>query len=107
MTRRAGGVRDERGAVTAELAVALPAVVVVAALAIGGVGAAARQVALQDAAADAARAVARGDAPEPFVGDVALEVAASGEVVCVTLRGSALGGVLPLAASSCADAGGR
>ena len=33
--RRAGGVRDERGAITAELAAALPAVVVVAALAGG------------------------------------------------------------------------
>lgn len=105
--RRGRGMRDEHGAVTAELAAALPAVVVIAALAIGGVGAAARQVALQDAAGDAARAVARGDAPEPYAGDAAVEVAASGEVVCVTLRASALGGVVPLAASSCADAGGR
>lgn len=105
--RRAGGARDERGAVTAELAAALPAVVVIAALAIGGVGAAARQVGLHDAAGDAARAVARGDAPEPYAGDAALEVATSGELVCVTLRASALGGILPLTASSCADAAGR
>lgn len=105
--RRAGGVRDERGAVTAELAAALPAVVVIAALAIGGVGAAARQVSLQDAAADAARAAARGDAPEPYAGDATIETTATGELVCVTLRATALGGVLPLAASSCADAGGR
>ncbi|WP_144720821.1 hypothetical protein [Agrococcus jejuensis] len=105
--RRAGGVRDERGAVTAELAAALPAVVVIAALAIGGVGAAARQVALQDAAGDASRAAARGDAPEPHAGDAAIEVAVTGELVCVTLQTTALGGVVPLAASSCADAGGR
>lgn len=104
--RRAGGVRDERGAVTAELAATLPAVVVIAALAIGGVGAAARQVSLQDSAGDAARAAARGDAPGPYAGDATVELSATGELVCVTLRTIVLG-VVPLAASSCADAGGR
>lgn len=105
MTRR--GVRDERGAVTAELAAALPAVALVAALAIGGVGAAAQQVALQDAAGDAARAAGRGDAPEAYAAGAGVAVGASGELVCVTLRDAALGGLVPLEASSCADAGGR
>ncbi|MFC7431210.1 MULTISPECIES: hypothetical protein [unclassified Agrococcus] len=105
--RRGGGVRDELGAVTAELAAALPAVALVAALAIGGVGAAAQQVALQDAAGDAARAVARGDAPEPHAIGAEVGVETTEGLACVTLRTTVLGGALPLAASSCADAGGR
>ncbi|MFT4157172.1 MAG: TadE/TadG family type IV pilus assembly protein, partial [Microbacterium sp.] len=52
---------DDRGAVAAELAIALPAVVLTLLLGAGALGTAARQVALQDAAADAARLIARGE----------------------------------------------
>lgn len=53
--------RDDRGAVAAEFAVAVPAVLLVIALGATALGACSRQVRLQDAAADAARLVARGD----------------------------------------------
>ncbi|WP_181800730.1 TadE/TadG family type IV pilus assembly protein, partial [Microbacterium sp. H6] len=46
---------DERGSAAAELALALPAVVLALLLGAGALGAASRQVALQDASADAAR----------------------------------------------------
>jgi len=51
----------DRGSVAAEFAVAVPAVLLVIALATAALGACSRQVRLQDAAADAARLVARGD----------------------------------------------
>ena len=50
----------DRGSVAAELAFALPAVVLALLLGAGALGAAARQVSLQDAAADAARLLGRG-----------------------------------------------
>jgi Flp pilus assembly protein TadG len=59
MTRR--GLGDDRGSVVAEFAIALPAVALVLLLGAGSLGACARQVRLQDAAADAARLVARGE----------------------------------------------
>ena len=59
MTRR--GLGDDRGSVVAEFAVALPAVALVLLLGAGSLGACARQVRLQDATADAARLVARGE----------------------------------------------
>lgn len=99
--------RGELGAVTAELAAAIPAVLVIAAVTIGSVAAAAQQVRLQDAAGDAARAVARGDDPAALVGGASLSVSAAGELVCVTLSEPTLGGMLTLRASSCADAAGR
>ncbi|MDO5052170.1 MAG: TadE family type IV pilus minor pilin, partial [Pseudoclavibacter sp.] len=54
---------NESGTAAAEFAVTLPAVLLVLALCIGGVQASALHVRLQDAAADAARATARGAAP--------------------------------------------
>ena len=90
MIRR--GLGDDRGSVVAEFAVALPAVALVVLLGAGALGACARQVRLQDAAADAARLAARG---EPDVrrrrvrrrrrarGDTALE--RRGDLVCVTV----------------------
>jgi hypothetical protein len=51
----------ERGSVTVEIAVALPALVVVMAVALWGVSAAAAQVACVDAARAGARAAARGE----------------------------------------------
>ena len=59
MIRR--GLGDDRGSVVAEFAVALPAVALVLLLGAGALGACAQQVRLQDAAADAARLVARGE----------------------------------------------
>jgi hypothetical protein len=53
--------RDARGSVTAETAVAFPALVVVLAVALWGVSAAAAQVACVDAARAGARAAARGE----------------------------------------------
>ncbi len=53
--------RDERGSTTAEFALAFPAVLGVVALLLGGVQVAALQVRVQDAAADAARGLGRGD----------------------------------------------
>ncbi|WP_295837042.1 TadE family protein [uncultured Microbacterium sp.] len=52
---------DERGAVTAEFAVALPAVVVVLALGVGVLGSAATAVRLQHAVTESARLLGRGD----------------------------------------------
>ncbi|MGX9348026.1 TadE family type IV pilus minor pilin [Microbacterium sp. KNMS] len=104
---------SERGSVTAELAVALPAVVLVAALGMAGLGAASRQVQLQDAAADAARLIARGEEEGRAAGIVAavggaLSIANHGDLVCATAEAEARIGVLavPLSASSCALAGG-
>ncbi len=114
MTSRLGGQGRDRGGVTAEFAVALPAVALVLAACIGGLQAAAAQGRLQDAAALAARAAARGE-------DASLAAAAApgaalttwreGELVCATASGSAnwAPGLPPLAlaARSCALADGR
>jgi Flp pilus assembly protein TadG len=103
----------ERGAVSAELAVALPAVVVVVMLGVGALGAGARQVRLQDAAADAARLIARGEGVDRAAAVVALAggtatIDDSGELVCV--RASAPAPLAlplpPLTARSCALGGG-
>jgi hypothetical protein len=53
--------RAERGSATAEFALAFPAVLGVVALLLGGVQVAGLQVRVQDAAADAARGLGRGD----------------------------------------------
>lgn len=53
--------RADRGMVTAELAVALPALVVVVAAALGGIAAMTAQVRCADAAATAARLAGRGE----------------------------------------------
>ena len=60
--RRSGGSRaTERGAVTAEVAVALPALVLVTVTLMWLVSVAAAQIRCADAAREAARALARGD----------------------------------------------
>jgi hypothetical protein len=103
----------ERGAVAAEFAVALPAVVLVVALCVALLAAGARQVRLQDAAADAARLSARGEAGERVAAVVAAAggdaaVSHRGDLVCVTATAPApLALPLPaLRATSCALAGG-
>lgn len=112
MRRRLG----DRGSVSAEFAVALPAIVLLLVLCVGALSSASRQVRLQDATADAARLIARGDdegralallanAASGARGSVSVE----GDLVCVSA--SAPVG-LPLldmrfTASSCALDGGR
>ena len=104
--------RGDRGSVVAEFAVALPALVLVLMLGAGALGAGARLVRLQDAAADAARLAARGEAPARIAAVVVAEVPGAtsavterGELLCVTVSGDA-GLPLTLTATSCALAGG-
>jgi len=107
------GFGDDRGSVVAEFAVALPAVALVLLLGAGSLGACARQVRLQDAAADAARLIARDDAEvrawaviEYAVPGASAVTERRGDLVCVTASASA--SVLPVAlsATSCALDGG-
>ncbi|MCK8608314.1 TadE family type IV pilus minor pilin [Agromyces sp. C10] len=100
---------------TAEFAVALPAIALVLALAMASVHVAAVQVRLTDAAADAARALGRGEAAGDAAAiatrnaaDARLSTSTDDRFVCATLTGSA-GGLLAaveLRASSCALRGG-
>jgi Flp pilus assembly protein TadG len=84
---------DDRGSVAAEFAVAVPAVLLVLALGVAALGACSRQVRLQDAAADAARLIARGDSLERAQSTVAaaapgarLAVSQPGDLVCADAR---------------------
>jgi len=102
---------DERGGVTAEFAVALPAVVMVLACCLSGMQVAGQQLRLQDAAAVAARSLARGDSPDHAVSRLApggtISRSEDGDLVCATVSvGSVVFG-LPLSARSCALGGGR
>lgn len=79
---------DERGAVTAELAVTLPAVAVLVAVLIGAIMSGAAQVRLEHAAAQSARLAARGE-ETGRVAEVARALAGaevalsrSGDLVC-------------------------
>ena len=112
---RGRGRPDDRGSAAAELALALPAVVLVLALGVGALGATARQVALQDATADAARLLGRGESAAAAGAALVRAVpgsswssSSSGDLVCVSVRSDvAVGGLrMPLTASSCALAGG-
>lgn len=97
---------------TAEFAVAVPAVVLVLAICLTGLLAGLDQVRCVDAAHLAARAAARGDAPDR-VRDLARRAAPDGAVVSVSRRGAEVevvvrstsggwGGVLPAFALSAA-----
>lgn len=107
--RRALG---ERGAASAEFAVALPAILVVVALGVGALGLGARQVRLQDAAADAARLAARGEDPARAIAVVAAAGGSArledrGDLVCVVAEAPASLPLLPPPhASACALVGG-
>lgn len=107
----------ERGSATAELAVALPIVVLTMLLGVGALGAGMRMVALQDAVADAARILGRGDEAgaagtavaraDPAAG---IAVSRSDDLVCVTASAETriLGGIaVPIHATGCALDGGR
>ena len=111
--RRAG---DDLGSVTAEFAVTLPAVILVLACCLSGMQVAGQQLRLQDAAAAAARSLARGDSASATAGRLApgatVAQRADGELDCVTLTTSStavLGAVVgfTLSASGCALGGGR
>ncbi|REJ05920.1 hypothetical protein DY023_08245 [Microbacterium bovistercoris] len=116
MRSRGRRMPDEHGSVAAELAVAVPAVLLVLMLGVGALSAAARQVALQDATADAARLLGRGESEGRAFGAVsgAVDGAAAaseqrGDLICVTATAAlAIGRVVsvPLRASSCALSGG-
>jgi hypothetical protein len=99
--------RGELGAVTAELAAALPAAVLAIGIAVASVAAAAAQVGLEQSAGAVARAAGRGDDPAPYADGAALRLEQRGELVCAVLERPALGGALRLQARSCAHAGGR
>ncbi|MGZ0713031.1 TadE family type IV pilus minor pilin (plasmid) [Coraliomargarita sp. W4R53] len=101
------------GAVAAEFAVSLPAIVVVIVLAVGTLGACAQQVRLQDAVADAARLAARGESNERV--DAAIAAAADGANGHIERRGDGLVCVtatvltavsIELSATGCALEGG-
>jgi Flp pilus assembly protein TadG len=110
---------SERGSVAAEFAAVIPAVILILVFGLTSLQLAGQQVRLQDAAADAARILGRGDSPA-LAAEVAHRAAAGARIsttrpsglVCVTLAapaqspaGTALG--LELSARSCAlDAGG-
>ena len=108
----------QAGAVTAELATALPAVVLVLGLCLGAVQVVGQQVRLTDAAADSARALARGETRDraaqiarQLVATSSLDSETDGQFVCARL--SAPSGIGPFAAfgitleaRSCALAGG-
>ncbi|MEO5534073.1 MAG: TadE family type IV pilus minor pilin [Pseudolysinimonas sp.] len=104
---------DDRGSVTAEFAVAFPAVLVIVALLLGGIQIATLQVRAQDAAADAARGLARGDAQEVIetrlarqVSGAALSTWLDGDLRCVRVEVAPIGAAAVLglraAASACA-----
>lgn len=103
----------ERGSVTAEFAVALPSVVLVLAACLSGLAVTGQQLRLQDAAALAARTLARDGDPESLVARLVpgarVSRQADGDLACVALTLPAtLTGLLPLTltARSCALAGG-
>lgn len=95
----------------------LPAVVVVLALCLGGIQTVGQQFRLMDAAADAARLIARGDGQDAArghvsrtVGAVSFAVEAEGDFRCVRLAAEpmfppARALDLPVTATSCALAG--
>ena len=106
--------RDERGSAVAEFAVALPAVLLVLGMVLGGIQLGALQVRLQDAAADAARSLGRGDSAPTLAGRLARQVpgagwssSRSGAMVCAHLVASAGGPAallgLTVSATSCAQ----
>ncbi len=98
---------------TAEFAVALPAVVLVFAACLSGMQVAGQQLRLQDAAAHAARSLARGELASAAAARASREVPGAsiaphleGDLLCVRLSAPAIFG-LTISASSCALAGGQ
>ncbi len=113
MSERAALAGDDRGSAVAEFAVALPAVLLVLATVLGGVQLGTLQLRLQDAAADAARSLGRGDSAQAVATRMARQTPSAGwsvtrpaGLVCVHLTASVAppAGLLGLsvAATSCA-----
>lgn len=106
--------RDETGSATAEFAVVLPAVLLVLGIALGGLQLATKRLLLASAAADIARASARGDTDAAdtrlaelsgFGGGVRRAERDEGDLGCVTLTASPGSGMLStitLSATGCA-----
>jgi Flp pilus assembly protein TadG len=110
--------RDERGSVVAEFAVAMPAVLLVLGVMLGGIQLTGLQLRAQDAAADAARSWARGESGAVVAEHLARQLPAArvtrssrGDLVCATVRVSGRGPSARLgvtvAATACALGGGR
>jgi len=109
----------ERGSVTAEFALAMPAVALVLICCLSGVQLAGLQIRLQDAAAAAARSLARDEeygtvaiTASALVTSAQLSAHRRDDLICATVTApapNALLGLLPitLSASSCALAGGK
>ncbi|AYF98251.1 TadE family type IV pilus minor pilin [Protaetiibacter intestinalis] len=112
---RSRSAADDTGAAATEFAVALPAVVLVLAVCIGAIGVCSQQLRLQDAAADAARELGRGQSASDVAARIPegarLHSWTTGSFVCARLtaaaRGPAAVAGLELAAESCALDGGR
>lgn len=105
--------REERGAATAEVAVALPVVALVLVACLGGLIAGAEVVRLQSAAADAARLLGRGESTvlprvQQAVPGATVAVSRRDGLVCVEARSAprVLGVPIEVSASSCALDGG-
>ncbi len=103
---------------TAEFAVAMPAVLLVLATALGGIQLAGLQLRLQDAAADAARSLGRGESVSAAGQQARLQVPGSelveharDDLVCAQLSASPTGPIgltgMRIEATACALAGGR
>ena len=115
MRSRCRAERRDAGTVTAELAVAVPAVVLVLAACLGGLRLGVERLQATDAAALVARAAARGERARAVAsasedGGAVGPVVRSGDLVCATVvrRGRVLGLVVPVSARACAlDETGR
>ncbi|WP_291041938.1 TadE family type IV pilus minor pilin [Herbiconiux sp.] len=113
-------ITDERGSVSAEFAMILPALALIIALGVSAAQCGVVQVQLADAAADAARMIGRGDSAgsaaarvQAAQGGARMSVQRDGVLVCVTASAVPAGGVastftLELTATGCAldDQGG-
>jgi Flp pilus assembly protein TadG len=113
---RSRSAEGDRGSVTAEFAVALPAIALVLAACLASVQLVGQHVRLTDAAADAARALGRGESAaeagaiaDRVSGGATLRFTEEGVFVCVTLRAPGRGILAPieLRAESCAVTGGQ
>ncbi|TPW73475.1 TadE family type IV pilus minor pilin [Schumannella sp. 10F1B-5-1] len=111
---RVASLRGDTGGAAVEFAIVLPTVIAALALCLGAVQLAATQLRAQDAAADAARALSRGDEVSLAgrgLGDARLARSDSGDLVCATVTARAGGAAAALgiavSARGCALGGGR
>ncbi|GAA3913056.1 TadE family type IV pilus minor pilin [Microbacterium invictum] len=110
------GHRDERGSVTAEFAVIVPAVVMIIVLTVATLAGASRQIRLEQAAAQAARLASRGEtdarvhaALAQVGGDATVRMSDDGDLVCAEARVSVPVPLPlpPMRAVACAAGDGR